>query len=398
MSLGQKGIVHIISLLVVALIAGAAIWFFLNKGGLGIKGTTMPISPSQLMPLVSAQEARTTICNLKKKELFAQACQSKFNVVGKEDVEKIAELFSLISEVQNDKNISDYERLLMGQLLFVSLPTKDSPLNSDAMSLSLPEKIKNFLGDKRNIVYAQELNSSSGMSEEEFKKRMAGDLQKIVGELTKGDNAWVINVMISRYQWIDRQRQPIYSDQYSESFDPYPGVSNEPKDESKILYHVRSVVGSRLTRQAIAGGSFQGTGEMIAYSFSIMSWNSSPYGEGSVLTVAESGPEAKYLTSRLNLSEEDYQGENLLSDLLVQVKMPLRQQPKTEKQKSSDDKFPKFYTREEWVNLADDPDLENKCPAATVKDFVVCHRTVEEADKAYEEKYGSETPGDSETP
>src|SRR3989339_988371 len=70
----------------------------------------IPIIPSQLMPIVTAAEARTTICNLKKERLFAEACQSKFNIVGKEDVERIAELFVLLNKIQNDKSISDYDR------------------------------------------------------------------------------------------------------------------------------------------------------------------------------------------------------------------------------------------------------------------------------------------------
>ncbi|MBI1918987.1 hypothetical protein HYS29_00145 [Candidatus Microgenomates bacterium] len=147
-------------------------------------------------------------------------------------------------------------------------------------------------------------------------------------DLPKDNNAWVINVMVSKYQWINGERQPIYSDQYAESFDPFPGVSTEPKDQSKILYNVRSIVGSRATTQQIYEGPFKGTGEMVAYSFTIMSWNSPPYGSDSVLTKAESGPEAKYLTSRQDRSEENYSGENLLSDLLNKVKMPSREQPK----------------------------------------------------------------------
>ena len=49
----------------------------------------IPITPFQLMPSVSAAEARKTICNVKKEGLFAEACQEKFNIVGKDDGEKI---------------------------------------------------------------------------------------------------------------------------------------------------------------------------------------------------------------------------------------------------------------------------------------------------------------------
>ncbi|MBI2074613.1 MAG: hypothetical protein HYT83_02110 [Candidatus Levybacteria bacterium] len=68
------------------------------------RGEKIPITPSQLMPEVSAAEARATICNLKKEELFSEACQEKFNVVGEDDVEAITELFILLGRIQNDKN------------------------------------------------------------------------------------------------------------------------------------------------------------------------------------------------------------------------------------------------------------------------------------------------------
>lgn len=333
----QKGIIHIPILLIILAVAGLLIWFFLNegkllffenKGQLGTKrGITVPITPSQLAPSVSLPQARATICNMKKEGLFARACQEKFNVVGKDDGEKLAELFTFVKKIQDDKSLSDYDKLLLGQVVFASLPTKDSP--QALLDHSLLAHLRDFLKSK-NVVYAQDLI----MSEKEFKSLMTDDLGRVL-DLPKGNNSWVINIMVSKYQWVDGVRQPIYSDQYKESVDPYPGNPVELKDKSKITYNVSSVVGSRATSQQILEGPFKGTGEMIAYSFSIMSWYSPPYGSDSVLIKAEAGPDAKYLTSRQDRSEENYSGENLLSDLLSKVKMPSREQAKKSESKTT---------------------------------------------------------------
>lgn len=315
----QKGIFAILGFIaIVAIIATVALVILLGQRQ--PRGITVPITPSQLVPAVSFAQARATICNVKKEGLFAEACQEKFNVVGKDDKELLAELFALFKRIQDDKSLSDYDKLLLGQVVFASLPTKDSLLSK--LDHSLLAHLRDFLKIK-NIIYAQDLI----MSEEEFKTMMTDDLKGVM-DLPKGNNAWVINVMVSEYQWINGVRQPIYADQYLESYDPYPGVSTEAKDESKILYNVRSIVGSRATSQKMFMGPFKGTGKMTLYSFTIMSWYSPPYGSDSVLTKAEAGPDAKYLTSRQDRSEENYSGENLLSDLLNKVKMPSREQPK----------------------------------------------------------------------
>lgn len=280
------------------------------------KGTAVPITPSQLAPAVSLFEARTNICNAKKEGLFTEACQAT----------KLDKLLALINKIKDDDSLSDYDKLLLGQVIFALLPTKDSP--QAKRDDSLLTYLRGFL-DGKSIIYAQDLI----MTEDEFKSLMAKDLGKVL-DLPKGNNAWVINIMVSKYQWVNGVRQPIYSDQYGESFNPYPGNSVERRDESKITYNVSSVVGSRATSQQILTGPFRGTGEMIAYSFSIMSWSSPSYGSDSVLTKAEAGPDAKYLTSRQDRSEDGYSGENLLSDLLNKVKLPSQEQPKKSETKT----------------------------------------------------------------
>ncbi|MDP3973754.1 MAG: hypothetical protein Q8P92_02890 [Candidatus Daviesbacteria bacterium] len=279
------------------------------------KTEKIPITSFQLMPSVSAKEARTTICNLKKEGLFAEACQSKFDVVGKDDSEKLAELFTLLKKVQDDKSLSDYDRLLLGQLVFAVLPTKDSP-EANLYQPALLARLKDYL-TSQNIVYAQEKE----MSEEEFKKLMERDLQNVVDGLPKGNNAWVINVMVSKYSWIDGKSRPLYSHQFLEVFDPFP---NNPNVNTRdISYHVRSIVGSKSSSQTldVGGPEYKGTSDMIAYSFSIVSWNSQEY-------TGKDGPiEEEFLVKKENFSDSFYQGEYYLTNLLDAVKMPSTKRP-----------------------------------------------------------------------
>lgn len=282
-----------------------------------VSGEKLPIQPAELMPYVSPNKARSAICTGTSGELFEEACKEKFNEVGKNDIEKIGELFSLIKKIEGDSSISDYERYLLAQAVFASFPAKDSPLSYRSDFSEMLAKLGGIINNT-GVVHAEDLI----MSEEEFKELMKNDLQKVISNLPEGDNAFVLNVMVSKYSWVNGERQPLYSDQYGESYDPYPGVSTEARDERTILYHVKSVVGSRSTSQAITQGPFKGTGEMIAYSFSIMSWNSPEYGKDSVLVLAEAGPDERYMNSRIDLSEKNYRGENLLSGLMNSVKFP----------------------------------------------------------------------------
>ncbi len=310
----QKGVFAIPKVIaIVTIIVAVALVILLTQRQ--PKSYTVPIDPSQLMPFVSAQEARKTICNLKKEDLFAQVCQSKFDVVGKEDGEKITELFALLDQIQDDKSISDYERLLLAQAVFAVLPTKDSP-EANLYQPTLLSLLKDYLA-RQNIVYAQE----KAMSEEEFKKQMERDLQGVVGSLPKGNNAWVINVMISKYSWIDGKSQPLYSHQYGEVFDPFPNNPNVNRQD--ISYHIRSIGGSKASSHTVdvGGPSYKGTSDMMAYSFTIMSWKSKEY------TKAEGPVEEQFLVSKHNFSDTSYQGEYYLANLLDSVKMPSTKRP-----------------------------------------------------------------------
>jgi len=189
-----------------------------------------PITASQLVRFNSQAEARTVICSKMRGDLFDDACQEKFNNVSKNDSEKIAELFSLVEKIKNDSQLSDYERLLIARLVFAALPTKDSP---DGARSSLREKFETAF--RLKIAHGEELNDGLAMSDGEFRKLMTDDLRTVV-DLRKGDNAWAVQVMVSKYSWVNGERQPIYSDEYLEAYDPFPGISTELKDESKIPF------------------------------------------------------------------------------------------------------------------------------------------------------------------
>lgn len=378
----QKGMVHIIPLLVVLVIVGVAIWFFLNKSGLESSGMKVQITPSQLMPFASATDARKTICNLKKEELFAQACQSKFDAVNKEDVEKITELFALIEKIKNDKNISDYEKLLLSQAIFAALPIGDNPENSESFNLnkqSLLSRLEDYLTSQLTVYAKEQI-----MSEEEFKDLMKKDLQNMVDSLPKGDNAWVINIMVSKYSWKDGKSQPLYSHQYMESFDPFP--NNQNVNTKDINYHIQARVGSKASGQTVDS-------EMIGYSFTIQSWKSQEYTRADELPV-----EDKFMVQRRNRSDSFYQGEYYLNNLLEAVKMPSTKRPEslpTEVSKSTEKSAPatgfksnsqtgslETITCDEvkkWVN----PDgRRENCPAFIVsydKPFIWCAESFGEA-------------------
>ncbi|OGE31663.1 hypothetical protein A2631_00760 [Candidatus Daviesbacteria bacterium RIFCSPHIGHO2_01_FULL_44_29] len=292
----QTGIVHVIPLLIVLVIAGVVIWFFINKGGLEPKGTTVPITPSRLMPSVSATQARGTICNMKKEGLFTEACQEKFNIVGKDDKEKLAELFGLIKKIKNDKSLSDYDRLLLSQAVFAALPNKDSPQES-------PQRVNFYrLPSLIKTVFAQD----GLINEEELKKLMKEDLQNVLN-IPKGDNAWVISVTVARYSWKDGVRQPAYFDDYGESRNPYP--NNPNVDEGTLPYNVRSVVGELSLNEG--GDSIQ-----VAWSFQIQSWKSEKFA-GYV--------EKEFITSRSDKSDANYRNTGnpfYLTTLLEEVKFP----------------------------------------------------------------------------
>ena len=64
---------------------------------------------------------------------------------------------------------------------------------------------------------------------------------------------------------------------------------------------------------------------MIAYSFSMASFYSKPYGSDSVLILAEAGPSEYDSDNTYDFTEENYEGDDLLADLLANFTMPPKQ-------------------------------------------------------------------------
>ncbi len=330
--LKSKKILVITAIIVIAVAMSAATGFIFYVKRLPTY--TLIIKPTELLPFVSHEQARNTVCDKMKGQIFDEICQKEFDSVGKNDAKKIGALFSLLKKIENDRGINDYERSLLAQAIFASLPTKDSPLVQQSRFPALFLMLKDFINGT-NIAYAKESNNNLGMGEKGFKEMMADDLAKVVS-LPKGDNAWIINISVSTYGWVDGVRQPISSKEYVASYNPYPGVSTEDKDtwEQYDLTHVGSRVGSFASNQAMYSGPLtEGSGEMIAYSFTMASFYSKPYGSDSVLVVAEAGPSEYDYNNTHDFSEANYEGDDLLADLLANVTMPSRQQTTEDSQK-----------------------------------------------------------------
>lgn len=279
----------------------------------------LPIPYSQLPPSATLNQARVSICAEMSGSYFDTICQHQFDTIAKEDFETIYKLLSLLVEIKDDKGISSYDRLLLGHAIFAALPTKDSPLTI------AESKISSFI--EIPVAYAVELNQVH-MSEEDFNNMMAEDLKSLVDSLPSEDNAWAMTVMVTMYEWVNGERQPIYSEQHDELFDPYPGVLIEDKSgyEQQKLVHMNSRSSAYMYGQNISIGSdVVNTSSMIAYHFSIMSWHSKPYGTDSNLILAESGPSEKYLKSDYHFTENGHKGDDLLGWLLDITPMPSRE-------------------------------------------------------------------------
>ena len=322
----------------------AAVIIFIGVAGLFFNLQKLPtysitINPEELLPFVSHEQVRANVCNVMNTAMFREVCREKFNQVSKEDSEKIGELFILLKKIETNNIISDYDRLLLSQVIFASLPTKNSPLTQKSKYQTIKSNLNDLITIKM-IAQAKESNNNLGMGKEVFKNLMVADLEKIVGNLPKGDNAWTLSINVSKYKWVNGERQPIYSEQYGETYNPYPGETWKKTDwELEELYHVQSRVGAYSATQNITDiNTAQGENEMIVYSFNIISWHSRPHTDD-VTTLSAAIPE-KYMTSRNNFTEDRYGGDDLLSDLLNTVSMPSREKPKDKNDKKSNKEIP----------------------------------------------------------
>ena len=287
------------------------------------------IDPEQLSPFVSGEEARANVCEIMKEGLYNEVCDNSFDRVGKSDHETIFELIELLTEIDEDNEISEYDKLLLSQAVFGALPTKDSPLAVKNISDKIKAVFNDFIG-KNNIAHAEEIDSE--FDEEAVRKLMEHDLLAVIGDIPAGDNAWTISINVSRYEWVNGVRQPIYSEKYGETYDPYPGVSYENKSEweQREISHVRQRIGAY---GASAKNIESGTNERVVYSFSIITWKSKKYAEDSQIILAESGRGEKDIQSRQSFSENNYKGYDMLTELLGTVSMasPVKVKKATEK-------------------------------------------------------------------
>jgi len=320
----SKKLLLIIGVLVLIVIAGLLL--FTQKS----PTYQASLRPTELLPFANHKEVRTNVCAALEGSLISEICNDEFNKIGKNNLEKIRKLYSLLEKVELDKDISDYDRSLLADAIFASLPTKDSPLAQNSRLEKILAKIKNV------VEYTSIAQAAESETEENFTKMMQEDLQKVVSGIPKGDNAWAITVMVSKHEWVNGERQPIYSEQRGEIYDPYPGVFSEDKSgyEQNKLVHMHSRVGSYASSQNILSGEIQSAnGEMIAYKVSIMSWESKPYGADSVLVLAEAGPGEMSIKSDYHFTEPNYKGTDLLAGLLSAVQLPAHVQAKIDEKK-----------------------------------------------------------------
>jgi hypothetical protein len=346
---------------------------------------TATLRPTELLPFVSHQKARNNICSTMKTSLFSEICDDEFNKIGKNNLEKIGKLFTLLKKVELDKDISDYDRALLTDAIFASLPTKSSLLAQSPVFNKLLARIKNL------VLHTNVAQAAPSETKEGFTQTMQTDLKEAIAGIPKGDNAWAINVMISKHEWVDGVRQPIYSEQHAELFDPYPGISTEDKSgyEQNKLVHMQSRVGSYTSSQNILSGEIKSAnGEMVAYKVSIMSWESKPYGEDSVLVLAESGPEAQSIKSDYHLTESNYTGTDLLAGLLGTVDFPahvLAKSDEKKKDKSCGDFSPGDAIPQDKAKCIS---KSSECEWSIIDPYVglFCFDTIEEMEELIAEK------------
>lgn len=291
----------------IALIFVFGIFFFIKRSPLpSYRADQIPISFEGLMPEVTHAQARANICGKMNGGFYDKVCASGFDNVSLNDDEKIITLLSLFQTIANDSVVSDYDRYFLGHLLFASLPTKDGAVSRMPDFLEMAGKL---LAHIIAIPAIAQTKSTQPADMRGFSEQLARDFVSTLYDLPDGDNAWVINVMVSKYRWVDGKRQPVYSEQYTESFNPFP--VNPLVNDGDITYHLRSFMDSKSVTidESNVLPPYQGTaGVMMAYSFNIMSWNSPSYGHDETI------PEEK-LQTRKNFSEVGYDGTSHLDEL-----------------------------------------------------------------------------------
>lgn len=171
------------------------------------------IAPFKLLPYVSAAEARKTICSTVKTSRFKKICNKKYNRVTKDDTKKIDSLFLVLDQIKNNKKVTDYDKFLLSQLVFATLPA-----GTDVIS-KLPVDI--FQANVLDSALVAQSGTASSTSRAAYENLLLRDLATIRENCPQpGYENWTLTVMCSEHSWVSGVRQPIYSKQYGESGGP----------------------------------------------------------------------------------------------------------------------------------------------------------------------------------
>lgn len=171
------------------------------------------IAPFNLLPYVSAVEARKTICSTMKTSRFKKICNKKYDKVTKDDAKKIDSLFLVLDQIKNNKKVTDYDKFLLSQLVFATLPA-----GTDVVS-KLPVDI--FQANVLDSALIAQSNAAPSTSRAAYENLLLGDFEKIRENCPQpGYENWTLTVMCSEHSWVSGVRQPIYSKQYAESGGP----------------------------------------------------------------------------------------------------------------------------------------------------------------------------------
>ncbi|MDD5145968.1 MAG: putative Ig domain-containing protein, partial [Candidatus Pacebacteria bacterium] len=174
------------------------------------------ISPFQLSPYVSHTQARANICRNPTNPIVKKACQKEYDEVAQDDTEKIDALFGILDEAKKDTDISDYDKYLVAQVVFTSLPNGANPA---AFNIPATSWLVNFA--ERFLAQITAGVPKTGISRAEYEKQLLDDLASVRKNCpSPGYENWTLYVSCSEISWVNGKRQPTYSKEYSETGGP----------------------------------------------------------------------------------------------------------------------------------------------------------------------------------
>ena len=296
----MKKMIIIFVVILAATAGGTGIYFgYFNKKTAVLEKQSF-ISPLKLSPYVSREKTRETICANPAGKPLIEVCKKEYDQVSKNDAERIDQLFTALNEAKNNKNLSDYDKLLLSQAVFASLPAKDSP---SAFNFNLNSRLIGF-----NNIFGENVNAQeAGMSRAQYEKHLIDTLASLKENCpAEGDDAWILTVMCSEYTWINGVSQPIYSKDYGEAGGDCVFTPAGEAEAAKSA-HVRSNIEIKMKNEYNFSDSLKNTSHQIACAFSCVS-HKCPEPE------KEKGkPVDKHIN---DYTEPGYVGPNLVQKLL----------------------------------------------------------------------------------